>query len=69
MQKLSKDEMKNVKGGLTAPGCYMCCWDDRPTICSACTYSYSTAPCTSGASPCWRKVRLCRLLKEFKIIL
>lgn len=31
-------------------GCFKCCWDNSPTVCSMCVYSYSTANCDRGAS-------------------
>lgn len=31
-------------------GCFKCCWDNSPTNCSLCVYSYSTATCQTGAS-------------------
>ena len=55
MKKLSREEMKNVKGG-NAPagggddyGCYKCCWTGT-TNCSTCEKSYSTAKCSAGAT-------------------
>jgi len=52
--KLSRTEMKNIMAGGDKTvgretGCYRCYWTGT-TSCSGCTYSYSTASCTSGAT-------------------
>ncbi len=47
--KLSRTEMKNIKGGSGGGnGYYRCCWNGSSN-CSACVYSYAGAPCVSGA--------------------
>lgn len=52
LKYLTRDEMKNVKGGnIDEMACNMCCWDHNPTSCSSCnTFTW----CSRGSSlkPC-----------------
>ena len=46
--KLSRNEMKMIKGGVSSGDCYMCCWDGGGS-CSRCVTCTSSCTCDEGS--------------------
>jgi len=46
LNQLTREEMRNVKGG-NGPECFKCCYDDYDSICSECVRRWNPK-CSSG---------------------